>query len=174
VQQLARQALDPVWKQTSFGVLAEKNKLNYHMVSAEYKAIMKSEGYIRQAAHLPELMEQSAIDAKSKWEECGTCDGAGDVPDNDAFTIAKAEARDNGLPAPVVAPRKRCKACKGTGKVYVEGNIDKLKMVFETHGLIGKGGGLNVNLDLRNPPVAPESMSDLAASVAPIIEGDFK
>ncbi len=50
------------------------------------------------------------------------------------------------------------------------GDIDRLKLIFDTFGLTGKGGGVNVNLDLRKTDV-PESLGDLAQSLGPILEG---
>ena len=172
---LAAQASDPMYKQTSFAVLAEKNKLNYYMVAEEFKHIMRGEGYIRQAQHLPDLMEQAAIEARSKFELCDTCDGKGTVPDADAYDALCKKADEKKQRWPHYAPRKQCTQCKGKGKIWVKGDVEQLKMIFETYGLIGKGGaGLNVNFDLRRAPEVPETMSDLAATLGPILEGEVK
>ena len=176
MRQLAAQAMDKDFRVVSFAALAERNRVNYHMISDEYKKIMRSEGFIRQARHLPELMETAAIDAKSKMVECETCDGKGEVPDLEAYNKLKREAKQAKEPAPVECPRKRCPRCKGAKEVWMLGDTDRLKMIFETYGLTGKtGAGVNIlNIAGAGAPTAPETMSDLAASVAPIIEGEFK
>ncbi len=172
---LAVQAMDKDFRVVSFAALAERNRVNYHMISDEYKKIMRSEGFIRQARHLPELMEQAAKDAASRWVDCETCDGTREVPDLEAFNKLKREAKAAKEPAPTTCPRKKCPRCKGEGLTWELGDTDRLKMIFETYGLTGKtGAGVNILNIAPGGPTAPETMSDLAASVAPIIEGEFK
>jgi hypothetical protein len=161
MQLLAAQALDPIFKHTSFSKLAENNGLNYHMLSTEYKEIQRSVGFIRAAQHLPDLMEQVAVDAKSTWQPCKRCQANG--------TIGKPVKDDKG--EVVRVEEETCTACKGEGKVYVLGDADRLKLTLEMFQLTGKSGGLNVNLDLRK--VEPhENMSSLAESIAPILDGN--
>jgi hypothetical protein len=174
MQLLARQALDPDFKHTSFATLAENNHLNYHMIADEFKGLMRSEGFIRQAQHLPEIMEQTAMDAKSKWITCETCDGVREVPDIEAFNKLKREAKAAKAEAPTIAPRKQCPRCKGEGLTWQLGDIDRLKLVYETYGLTGKGGGVGVQVNISQPPAQNESMADLAASIGPILEGNTK
>ena len=57
--------------------LAENLGLNYHMISTEYRELKRSEGFIRAASHLPDLMEQAALDARSEWADCRACQGIG-------------------------------------------------------------------------------------------------
>jgi hypothetical protein len=156
IQALARDAMDPLFKRTSFAALAERNALNIHMLSDEFKAIMRSDGLMRAAQHLPEIIEQVAVDAKSRDQACKVCNGTGMIES----TIGKKKSRE-------------CVVCEGRGTKYVLGDIDRLKLLFETFGLSGKGGGLNVNLDLRKLP-DNETMSDLSASIAPLLEGSVK
>lgn len=154
MRELAKMALDPLEKQSSFARLAERQGLNFHMISQEFQAIQRSEGLMRAAQHLPELLEQTAEDAKSKWDDCPRCKGMGTTDTKDGV--------------------RECSECKGKGLVYVLGNAERLKMIFETFGLTGKqGGGVNVNLDLRNT-AQPETMHDLSQSVAGILEGQVK
>jgi len=174
MRRLASEAMLPELKQSSFAKLAERLGLNFHMISEEYRALKRSEGYIAAAKHLPELMEQAAVDAKSKWETCETCDGETTVPDAEMFEELKRRAKKAGDdPREVECPIKTCPRCKGEGKVYVLGDVDRLKMIFDTFGLTGKSGGVNVNLDLRKTD-PHESMADLSASIAPILEGNQK
>src|SRR6266704_1762692 len=174
---LAAQALDPLHVHTSFAKLAENLGLNYHMISTEYRELKRSEGFIRAASHLPDLMEQAAIDSRSEWQDCRNCKGIGKVdavvpcaPCEGAKGNADCEkCHGKGKYGEVVD----CGVCQGKGLVYVLGDIDRLKLIFDTFGLTGKGGGVNVNLDLRKTDV-PESLGDLAESLGPILEGGTK
>ena len=106
------------------------------------------------ARHLPEIMEQTALDAKSQVADCPKCKGMGQID-------GKGGVQD-------------CPACAGKGTTYIMGDAERLKLVFETFGLSGKGGGVNVNLDLRKPPEPHEGLHDLAQSLGPILEGERK
>lgn len=116
-------------------------------ISNAFVKAIKAEGFIRQAKHLPDLMEQAAIDAKSRWEDCKHCGGAGSIGD------------------------KVCERCSGKGEVYVLGDTSRLKMVFETYGLTAKSGAVNI-LNVASPPSSSETLPALAGSLSSIIEGN--
>lgn len=143
---LARDAVDPIHRFTAFTTLAEKLGLTYEDVAKEFTTIRKSEGLIRMAEHLPALMEETAVEAKSRDEQCRTCRGSN--------------------PA--------CKDCGGTGTVHVLGSVERLKMVFDTFGLTGGKGGPMVNIDLRGKPARGESLADLAGSLDGIVSGSAR
>jgi hypothetical protein len=150
-QHLAAQAMSPLQadRSTSFAMLIEKHGLNIHSIAEEFKAIQRSTGFMRAAQHLPDIMEETAQAARSHDERCKKCKGTGQV---------KEIACDN---------------CDGTGKVHVPGDLERLKITLETFELLGKRAGLNLNLDLRKLP-EHESMADLSASIAPLLEGQVK
>jgi len=162
IQALASDAMNPIFKRTSFAALAERHALNIHMLSDEFKAIMRSDGLMRAAQHLPEIIEQVAVDAKGRDVKCKACKGAG--------TIARVVAGKDGEAD--TEERDPCERCDGKGVIYQLGDADRLKMIFETFGLTGKGGGVNI-LNLTKVTNS-ESMSDLSASIAPLLEGSVK
>jgi hypothetical protein len=145
---------DPVNSASSLARIAERHGLNFHEISEEYTRLRKAEGFIRAAHKIPEIMEQVAEDATNRWAECGVCKGTGMIDSADGI--------------------KPCsmRGCVD-GKVYIAASIDHLKLMFDTFGLTGKGGGVNVNLDLRKTDT-PESLHDLASSLGPILEGGGK
>ena len=146
---------DPDSIRTSLAVLAERHGLNFHSISDEYTRLRKAEGFIRAAHHIPEIMEQVATDAKNRWEECPACKGLGEIDSKDGI---------------VKCPARGCV----DGRVYVQASVDHLKLMFDTFGLTGKsGGGVNVNLDLRDTGRS-ESLGELAQSLGPILEGNAK
>lgn len=155
MQAIARDAMDPVWRAKSLAEIIEMRKCNYHDVSQEYNKIKRAEGLIRAANHLPDMLEQTALDAQSRDEECSKCDGTGKVTKQ----IDK------------VVTRIRCGKCRGTGTVHVLGDTERLKLMFDTFGLTGKDRGPLVNLDLRRMD-AHEDLTSLSASISPILEGE--
>jgi hypothetical protein len=161
---LAGQAVDPIYKSYSFATLVENMGLTYEHVAKEFHQLMKIEGMTRQSKMLPGLMEETAQNAQNKTYPCADCDGTGQVPGRPAYKLGKSGEGE-------VRGTKLCKTCHGEGKVTIRGDIDCLKLVFETFQLTGKSGQPMVNLDLRT--IKPhESMADLSASIAPILNGE--
>lgn len=152
---LAREASSsaPEFCRTSFAKLVENKGLNVHDVSREIQALMKSEGLMKAALRLPKIMEQVAEDAMSRDEECRVCNGTGHI------SIMREGVEE-------VDP---CDECRGKGTIYVMGNTERLKMMFETFGLTSKGGGVSMNLNLNT--VKEPDMADLSAALGPILEG---
>lgn len=157
---LSTQCMNWLYRGTSVAMLAEKLGLNYHDLSKEIRAIKTSEGYMRAAQHLPDIMEQTAIDALGGDEACKACEGSGEVVDKGAPPPAEGAA----------PTMKKCPKCNGDGSVYVKGDMDSKKLMFETFQLTGGGRAPIVNLDLRRVQ-GGEELGDLAASVSPILEG---
>lgn len=153
--------MGPEDTQCSVAKLAENLGLTAKQLTDEFTVLMKQDGFVRMVQHLPEVMEQVAVDAKSKHEECGACRGTGEIVRKvNVGTEDEAEEVD------------RCEACKGTGEVYVLGDAGRLRLMFETLELVGKRGP-GVNIDLRKI-VTSESLSDLSQSIAPLLEGEVK
>lgn len=151
MQRLSRLLLDPVdlmGQKVSLAAQAVACGVSDVEISNVFVKAIKAEGFIRQAKHLPDLMEQAAIDAKSKFEDCKKCGGAGSIGD------------------------KVCEKCSGSGTVYVLGDTTRLRMIFETYGLLSKGGGINIGVNVANPPSSSETLPALAGSLLSILEGN--
>ena len=95
-------------------------------------------GQARQAAILPDAMEDTAIDALSTYVVCNRCDGTGLVTrpvkgtdDKGAETVEQVE---------VVCP-----GCKGAREVRQPGDKDARAQLFESMGVIKRGGPLVAN-----------------------------
>lgn len=151
VKELVRKARDPIFRQSSFAMLAEREGLNYHDLAREFKEIQRSIGFVRAAGHLPDLMEQIMIDAKGGEAQCGSCHGTGKVKDD------------------------VCWICRGKGTTYEMGDTDRLRMALDMFSLTPKGtAGVAVNLDLRSPGAKPEALESLSESIGPILNGEGK
>lgn len=175
MKRLSSDCLSPSHRGTSFAGLCDQAQIEYRDVERELKAISKSQGFIRISQHLPDLMEQSAVDARSRYEKCWPCKGEGVVDDVVAMAKAVKEATERGEDKDSVDRiTKVCDACHGEKRRYVVGEVDRLKLVFETMGLIGKGGiNINNHLDLRQTGQS-EGLEDLYGSVSNILEGEVK
>jgi hypothetical protein len=179
---LANMALSPIYEKTAFTTLMEKLQISYHDLSTEYKALQTSIGMVRAADHIPDLMEQTAEDAKHREIECVHCKGKGQtkVYDYKAIDAARALIAENvGMEREtdpevelMAKGRATCLKCRGTGKVMLKGDIDKLKVIFDTFGLTAKGGGLALNVGFNATVNVPQqTLGELAKDVSPIMEG---
>src|SRR5882672_2815962 len=153
MRDLGIRCMASAYKQHSFAAVMDELSLTWGQVEAEVRSIRKSEGYIRASQHLPDLMEQVAIDAKSRTESCTACHGTGVVRRDKKTEI--------------------CSSCHGLKEIYVPGEVERQKLVFETFGLIGKNGGPLVHLDLRRTDQS-EGLEELSQSVAGILDGSGK
>jgi hypothetical protein len=179
---LANMALSPIYEKTAFTTLMEKLQITYHDLSTEYKALQTSVGMIRAADHIPDIMEQTAEDAKHREVECVHCKGKGQIKVYDYTAIDKARAliaenvgmeRETDPEVELMAKgRATCGKCRGTGKVMLKGDLDRLKVIFDTFGLTAKGGGLALNVGFNATVNVPQqTLGELSRDVQPIMEG---
>lgn len=70
-------------------------------------------------------------------------DVAVDVADKAVNHVEKCECTLDGAQQPL----ESCKKCKGVGLVYYRSSLPHQQMVFETAGLLKKGGGVNVQVN---------------------------
>ena len=160
-RELAKQSRDQLCNGArSFAWLAEHLNLSYPAIAKEYTELQKSIGYTRAAAHLPDLMEQVMVDAKSVTADCPDCQGTGEVPG------AVVEGQEPGSVAGVPCP-----SCGGAGEHYIPGDIDRVKLALETFQLVGAKPSVAVNFDMSGSGRG-EGLGDLATSVSTILEGN--
>lgn len=122
--------------------------------------------------HVVDVLEDIAVDAKSRYVRCRECRGAGTVEPEEAEydepseddSIARAELAALGiaLPEPSTEPSAPipCPDCEGTGWLRKIGDAESRKMFLEIHGLrrTGAGGaGNTLNLTMQQGvKVAPD------------------
>lgn len=124
---LANMLLDPACRTTSPGVMLQKLQIRYADVAKVFSEHKRAEGLIRMARHYPDVMEDVAIDSKSREVTCTACGGFGKL-------IVKVEG---------VGPEDRpCAQCDGHGAVRIMGDAANRKLLMEAAGLIGQKGPL--------------------------------
>ena len=118
IQSFAAQMVDPANAGTTMSRIAEKLGLKWDDIVEAFRKSKIAEGNLRMFQHIPQIMEDTAIDSKSKLKMCPMCEGKGKSGEQD------------------------CVECEGSGRVRVAGSTEARKIVFETAGLIGKKGPL--------------------------------
>ena len=93
-------------------------------------------GVLRASAHVPDVLEDIAVDAKSRLVTCPTCKGEGvalDVGDEATRLIVES---DPELAA--IVGKDVCGTCDGVGELRKLGSTDARKILLETMGVINR------------------------------------
>ena len=110
----------------SFAELCRRCGLNIHDISNIYRDHQKHRGLMRAYAHMPRILEDTAVDAQTRVVTCALCDGSGKVTGEDAVNKQKISI---------------CPKCHGDGKERLIGDKDSRQLMFESAGL-RKGGAV--------------------------------
>lgn len=112
---------DPAYALSSFMGLAKRCSLTLQELQVAYTDGMRHIGLLKLATHLPDIIEDVAVDAHSTMEVCPRCDGYQVVPAPDKQT------RD-------------CPVCRGAGEVKRMGDRHARDLIFESAKLTKQGG----------------------------------
>ena len=144
VQQLIECLLstNPNMLNRSLPSLAAMCKLGYADLIREIARSRVSEGILRMSKHIPQVLEDAAIDAKSRSSVCPECKGTTQVlEDRPAYLPKATPSQPNPEPKFI-----DCPTCAGKGKVRKSGNHNARKLMFEAVGLTNrKAPPLTVN-----------------------------
>ncbi len=116
---------NPLFNKATLGKLAVMSGLSTAELTLFLNSAKKQEGIVRMSQKLPDIMEETAIDALPTDEPCVRCDGTGQLK------------------------KGPCPHCRSTGSIRVKGDLDNRKLVLEMAGLIGKrvpGAAIQVNI----------------------------
>lgn len=103
-------------------------------------------GLLRTSRHVAQVMEDTAIDAKSTDEQCIECAGEGQV----------TKGTGDKLVVNV------CKPCRGMGVIRRLGDIENRKLIWDITGLVKRGAGVVIN----NANVQPGSAESFESVIA--------
>lgn len=140
VQQLADMSADPAFGSKSVASIARTLGLSSKHIADAYRDGQIAKGIVRSLKHLPEVMEDVAIDAKSKWRMCKTCRGTGVYVDPDLLDMQEDDAEGEREGNTIV--KSDCIDCGATGRVRIVGDADARKLMFETVKLTNQRGPL--------------------------------
>lgn len=147
LRQLGDMMTDSGYSRWSVARLCKELNVSYERLASCYHKSKVDEGKIRMAAHLPQVMEDTAIDAKSTEVLCPICSGTGSVADDESAVA--------------------CKECNGKGSVRRPGDQNARKLIFESAGLTGKG----IQIDARSLTLnSMDTLEDTLAVVRKVRE----
>ena len=167
-QKLAALLCDPAHRGKTLATIARKVDISYPDLLRFITSARLGEGVLKMSAHVPQVLEDVAIDAKSRMVVCPQCKGTKQIP------VERDPSADEDTPVdgPTVV---QCHVCEGKGKLRRSGDADARSLVFETFGLTGKGkGGVVVNVNAASSGVpSVEDEMDRAAKIidAPQLSG---
>ncbi len=110
---------DVRYRHLSFAAKCRQSRVTLTDLNNIWKDYNLQKGMIRMATHTPQVMEDVAVDAKSRIVACVKCQGLGVIGE---------------------AGNQPCPDCFGEGKIRVAGDSESRKLMFETMGLAGKKG----------------------------------
>jgi len=147
---------NPRFANNTFPELCRRSKMTLQDVVEVWRLHIKNQGIVRMMGHLPDIMEDVAIDSKSRIVVCDKCQGKGQI----------FGATINGVADPV------CPECHGEGTIRLLGDKSARDLAFETVGL-KKTGGINVNVaQVNNTPKLP-SLEDQISSVEDVFDAEY-
>lgn len=149
IQDFVTHAWQPHNQNKSLARIARDLGITSIQIAEAYRDQKMQGGLVRMFKHIPDVMEDVAIDAKSTTKMCRTCMGIGVVVPEGIDTKAMSTMERNDY---------ECKDCKGKGEVRVAGDADARKLVFEAAKLTGKSPLVAVQ---NNSFTGSESLEDL-------------
>ena len=167
--QLLLRLLDPAFRKHSLPKLAKDVGLTYPQVLHYITKYRLDQGLLQMSAHVPQVMEDVAIDSKSKEVTCPNCEGAKVIahtevvedPDTKKKVVLQ-KLDDEGLPM-----WKKCLVCDGAGTIRQVGDADSRKLLFETLKLTGQRGPL---VAIQNNAAGAGTMEDSVASMRDVLD----
>jgi hypothetical protein len=163
-QQLLMRLMDPAFRKHSLPKLAKDVGLTYPQVLHYIQRYRLDEGLLKMSAHVPQVLEDVAIDSKSKEVTCPNCEGSKVVavteivedPDTKKkVVLQKLDDEGRGV-------WKKCLVCDGAGTIRQVGDTDSRKLLFETMKLTGNRGPLvAIQQNMGGAPTMEDSMASV-------------
>jgi len=144
--------LDPHYKNMTFAQMCRNHGITLADMDDVYRKGQIHLGMIRGSNHLPQVVEDVIVDAKSKQQYCMRCDGRGYIKDEDGPENSTRE----------------CPMCHGLKEIRVPGDNHARDLVYESYGLIGKRGPA-VAIQINNAVDA--ELGDLLSTSQKVLAG---
>jgi hypothetical protein len=149
-QRLFKMLVEPKYMKRTLPWMAQECGLAYQDVLVLIRNHHLGEGMIRMSAHAPQVMEDVAIDARSREVTCTNCRGyfIGEIASVPVMEAVVDEKTGRTTMTQSVDPVdghllfERCLVCDGVGTLRKVGDADSRKLLFETLKLTGQRGPL--------------------------------
>ena len=113
-------------------------------------------GLIKVSDQLPEILEDTAIDARSRFDVCDFCDGTGE------------KTRTRIIDGGPVTETEICPKCKGAREIRLPGDAESRKQIFEMTGLTGKTSPL---VAIQQNTFIGDTLDDTLSAAQKILTG---
>lgn len=177
--QMLKYMCDPRFgRELSLYAIARRCNVSLRELTEMFRDSQMMEGTARMLNHVPDVMEDIAIDARSKMDVCPRCNGSGqEIEKCSDCNGSKRASEAKGRPTPI-----RCKTCEGkgkvsvgeclkcggTGKIRVVGDEAARKLLMEATGQTGKKGPLVAQQ--FNLTAGTQSLEDMIAATDRILK----
>lgn len=146
----------PALHQCSFGELCRRCNLSINDITALWRNHQIHKGMMRMMNHMPQVMEDTAVDAKSRNVPCSNCDGSGKVDKSSGKNTAGMGKQLEGV----------CPECHGDGKVRIIGDKDSRALAFESAGLRKTAPQQNMQVNIGGQlPSLEQMVADAEAAI---------
>ena len=148
---------NPALYNSSFADLCRRCKVTIVDLVGAWRHFHIAEGMANAIHHVPQVMEDVAVDALTRVIKCPDCEGDGKVANT----------------SPKRMPDYICRTCHGDGIVRIKGDDNARKLLFETMGLTGKDARVvqNQSITINQPPPSLEDSirdTEKAIDITPI------
>jgi hypothetical protein len=154
-----RALVDPAYRSVSIKNLTRQFGISLLQVHDIWRESRMHHGMMRMLNHVPDILEDTAVDARSTMGVCPRCDGIGTV-------MPETTAKDE------VPSVRSCPECEGKQKVRRPGDKVARELVFESIGLTGKRGGPLVAI--QNNMATESGLEEVLVSTQKLIMGEPK
>jgi len=165
--------LDPSTRKRSLPQMAGAVGLSYAAVLQMVTRGRLEQGLLRMSEHVPQVLEDVAVDAKSREVTCQGCrgfkvDGVAVVPvmEETVEEEGKRKILAQALDSEGRLKWEKCLTCDGSGTLRKIGDSDARKLLFDTLKLTGQRGPL---VAIQNNNGMP-SMEDVVGGVHEVLD----
>lgn len=156
---------DPANKK-SLPQCAREVGLTYPQVLKAITQYRLDQGLLRMSAHVPQVLEDVAVDAKSQLVPCPSCKGAGKLTQQRQVVLEGVLVMDESGKRPLMTTvEEKCWTCEGVGKLRKVGDADARKLMFDTLKLTGQKGPLVAQQFNLGAGASPEDAVEAAQQV---------
>jgi hypothetical protein len=152
-QRLFKMLVEPKYLKRTLPWMAMECGLAYHDVLVLIRNHHLGEGLVRMSAHAPQVMEDIAVDARSREVTCGNCKGNLEMINGELVASVQVTevVEDEKTKRPKLLQKlddegrpmwERCLVCDGLGTLRKVGDAESRKIMFETLKLTGQRGPL--------------------------------
>jgi phage FluMu protein Com len=144
---------DPAHSSKSLATIARESRVSHMELVDAIRKYRMGEGIVRMSQHVPDVLEDVGIDAKSRDDMCAKCEGVGTILKDQEVTVEGEGVKAARVPV-------KCPKCKGVGTIRKAGDTAARKLIFESIGLTGKQGPL-IQVNTQNNTAQVDGLEEL-------------